>query len=470
MNDLFLRVGAALCLMATQACTGIIEDDPELESRAASGDGLDDIRASYEGIKPYANVTFQILSKIPATKAAGEAGQTAIGIIDAIFKLFPMSDATSGSIQLYDLLGSLSWQTSRQRMEENFARAQAAFESAATAIAFGQTISADSAAFVDSNAAVSYAESPDAMLRVYVPDTEGIREAVGVPEVQNGLQYDWRLGVPTLMKLITMRIMVIAAFDPDFIADGQFNDELRRHREALQTNYDRMRANVKCGLHPPSGCGSAGCIATYVCVNLSTGGKAFNYDKYINEMPFQEAEQLSRREIYREMPLFEMRQMIDTLAAMEAGSPREDGMFVTGTSPYLNGNFEAPDRFLCLDVQWGGTENGTPVWIYGCDGGPAQQWHFDREDAALVNVGSGKCLDVAGINPRQAAGIQIWDCVGNRGQRWSWNRSSGKFINELGTVLDVQWGVGEPETPVWAWEVGPDTSLPQAWVLFEFLP
>ncbi|GGW27185.1 ricin-type beta-trefoil lectin domain protein [Streptomyces xantholiticus] len=74
----------------------------------------------------------------------------------------------------------------------------------------------------------------------------------------------------------------------------------------------------------------------------------------------------------------------------------------------------------CLDVAGGGKTNGTPVQIYTCNGGAAQQWTLEgsEDDLHLRNVGSQKCLDVAENASANGTKIQISDCYKSKGQSW----------------------------------------------------
>ncbi|MFI6009829.1 ricin-type beta-trefoil lectin domain protein [Streptomyces sp. NPDC051243] len=74
----------------------------------------------------------------------------------------------------------------------------------------------------------------------------------------------------------------------------------------------------------------------------------------------------------------------------------------------------------CLDVAGGGKTNGTPVQIYTCNGGAAQQWTLEgsEDDLHLRNVGSQKCLDVAKNASANGTKIQIYDCYKSEGQSW----------------------------------------------------
>ncbi|MFI7020808.1 ricin-type beta-trefoil lectin domain protein [Streptomyces sp. NPDC050164] len=74
----------------------------------------------------------------------------------------------------------------------------------------------------------------------------------------------------------------------------------------------------------------------------------------------------------------------------------------------------------CLDVAGGKEANGTPVQIYTCNGGAAQQWTLEgsEDDLYFRNVGSLKCLDVAGNKSANGTKIQIYDCYKSKGQSW----------------------------------------------------
>jgi hypothetical protein len=92
---------------------------------------------------------------------------------------------------------------------------------------------------------------------------------------------------------------------------------------------------------------------------------------------------------------------------------------------------------LCLDVKNANPNNGTPVQLYGCYGGAAQQWHYDRLHQTVVNTAYNKCLDVRGIDLTPGAPVQIWDCLGNDGQRWTYSPEDGGLRNALNNALTV---------------------------------
>lgn len=111
-----------------------------------------------------------------------------------------------------------------------------------------------------------------------------------------------------------------------------------------------------------------------------------------------------------------------------------DSFFVDGR---LIKWYDVKGRY-CLDVEGGRTDRGAPVILWGCHGGPNQQWQIEsyykgpnEGITILVNVGSGKCLDVrnpaagnAAILPPDGAALQIWDCFpGKSYVHWRINQS-----------------------------------------------
>ncbi|MGW6443208.1 ricin-type beta-trefoil lectin domain protein [Lentzea sp. NPDC055074] len=82
----------------------------------------------------------------------------------------------------------------------------------------------------------------------------------------------------------------------------------------------------------------------------------------------------------------------------------------------------------CLDVNGGGTANGTQMIAWDCHTNANQR--FSGNGQALQVVG--KCLD-APLNAGSGARVQIWDCNGGTNQNWT--------IGTNGTVTSVQTGL-----------------------------
>ncbi|MFD5929898.1 ricin-type beta-trefoil lectin domain protein [Streptomyces sp. NPDC060333] len=94
----------------------------------------------------------------------------------------------------------------------------------------------------------------------------------------------------------------------------------------------------------------------------------------------------------------------------------------------------------CLDVQGGGTADGTPVQVYTCNGGAQQGWRVWGDDHGLYlrNAKSFKCLEVAGNGKTDGTKLQIATCNSGPAQVWAYTPrattalkhvSSGKCLN-----------------------------------------
>ncbi|MEV6983501.1 beta-1,3-glucanase family protein [Sphaerisporangium sp. NPDC051017] len=72
----------------------------------------------------------------------------------------------------------------------------------------------------------------------------------------------------------------------------------------------------------------------------------------------------------------------------------------------------------CLDVQGGGTANGTLLQLYDCNNTGAQNW-VQLSNGSMQNPQSGRCID----SPNGATGngtrLQIYDCNGTAAQRFA---------------------------------------------------
>uniref|UniRef100_UPI0006E3726D PQQ-dependent sugar dehydrogenase n=1 Tax=Streptomyces hirsutus TaxID=35620 RepID=UPI0006E3726D len=70
----------------------------------------------------------------------------------------------------------------------------------------------------------------------------------------------------------------------------------------------------------------------------------------------------------------------------------------------------------CLDVDGGGSADGTKVQLWTCNGSGAQTWTLagDGTFRAL-----GKCLDVSGGASADGTKVQLWTCNGTGAQKWA---------------------------------------------------
>jgi hypothetical protein len=73
----------------------------------------------------------------------------------------------------------------------------------------------------------------------------------------------------------------------------------------------------------------------------------------------------------------------------------------------------------CMDVTMSGTTNGTKIQLFDCNGTGAQDFRWDPDTKALVNVPSGRCLDDPESATVDGTQLQLWDCNGTAAQQWT---------------------------------------------------
>nr|WP_175441172.1 ricin-type beta-trefoil lectin domain protein [Micromonospora humi] len=111
----------------------------------------------------------------------------------------------------------------------------------------------------------------------------------------------------------------------------------------------------------------------------------------------------------------------------------------------------------CLDVDNGGTANGTGTLIWDCHGNPNQQFTASGQTLQVL----GKCLDVP-TGATAGTRVQIWDCNSGTNQQWTFNGngtvSNGRFPT---LCLDVEGAGTANGTRVVLWTCHGNTN--QRW-------
>jgi Ricin-type beta-trefoil lectin domain/Glycosyl hydrolases family 16 len=83
----------------------------------------------------------------------------------------------------------------------------------------------------------------------------------------------------------------------------------------------------------------------------------------------------------------------------------------------LPGDGTIQNRGYCLAVQHAGVTAMTPVWLYKCDGGPAQLWEV-TSNHTLVNPNSGLCLADSHSVTTDGNPIWVYPCDAGPAQLW----------------------------------------------------
>jgi hypothetical protein len=331
----------------------------------------------------------------------------------------------------------------------------------------GEPYTFTSPGYQSSRDAVIFAERPDQWRREYDPKRPAIGGPIQArpdrPDRKDGSVYDWRLAAPHLMQLIGLRLQLIAAADPDFRHSQTLIEELNLMRDALLSNEQLMRDAVECGAQilknlPATGVDSYDYYYLDVaCMDIYTG---------IARRDSRDADGLTpagldalkdsfRRSILAEMPLFEMRAIIDDLYAYS----HPGDLDLTVSPPFdkgpvkLNGYIQVSGQEDCLDVEQGSSS----VWLQDCRNAPTRQWRYDRQNSTVYHVASGKCLSVGTpalvslmrsnarpMDELRKAGVPVGidDCDGSLRQQWTYDMASGIVQNGMGTVLQSGGGAG----------------------------
>ena len=99
-------------------------------------------------------------------------------------------------------------------------------------------------------------------------------------------------------------------------------------------------------------------------------------------------------------------------------------LFRSPTTPTLpNSTYQLTARHSgkVLEVDGGGTANGTNVQQGADNGAPAQRWKIEPTSDGYFKLtcqASGKVLDVAGVSTADGANVHQWEYVGGNNQQW----------------------------------------------------
>jgi hypothetical protein len=275
-----------------------------------------------------------------------------------------------------------------------------------------------------------------------------------------GFIYDWRLGIPALLRVISYRLVVLGRFHPNFRNDGYAWTDLDKYREALNMHYEKMLKGVRCTSF--SGTGLVledGAIDPYpdkcadIHTGLSTEGEQYqeqyqggfctgmmtsdlfwswesgaSYDSNhvcgASQDTHEEVRTDVKREVIRRMPLYEVKAAIDALYLLT------HPMLDLTEQHHRLPSFVTPS--LCL------TATGANV-LWTCDGDPLQHWVYDRASGQIYNPDIDECLEISYGVHASGQGFQVSnsECYGDEWQRWTYDPETHVLLSAMGTVLTI---------------------------------
>jgi hypothetical protein len=97
----------------------------------------------------------------------------------------------------------------------------------------------------------------------------------------------------------------------------------------------------------------------------------------------------------------------------------------------------------CVDVQDGGTADGTPIVVVHCHGSPNQRWFIKN---GVISENFGSCIDVQNTSPNDGAAIVLVTCNGSPSQQWS--VSGGQIVGMVNKCLTETGGITADQTPL----------------------
>ena len=261
------------------------------------------------------------------------------------------------------------------------------------------------------------------------------------PPLDDGLVYDWRLGIAELTRLTAQRLSIMALMDPDFVRHGTRTPELQRMVATLKYHYTTMLAGIHCAR-------DLGGDITVVCADVYSGTSAIeafpSTGCYLmgssNPLtpPCQakvDLEILRLRQTVRDrLPLFQVRALIDAIE-----------MMVAPIEPIQNLQIRLADgpnhwQTLCLsekEVFFDEDQSYFAAVVDECAGRAEQLWAYNPITSTIWD-GAGRCLTTAPLRRFGTfPGVGLADCDGGDAQKWSYDGSSNHFSSGVNTVLAI---------------------------------
>jgi hypothetical protein len=251
----------------------------------------------------------------------------------------------------------------------------------------------------------------------------------------NGLSYDWRLGLPTLMQLIALRLQVMAAVVPQFrqetIAGGTvspFAEEINNIREKLMTHYALIKDGVQCGRRQLGDGGNTDPFIT-ACADVNTGISV------VSSAGADVGSVQTRLEAL--LPLYKIKALVNSLAMYTDVSFKELTGSVEPTEPSQLIRNELDFRCLQATVVADGSSITSPA---GCSDRDTH-WTYFRETGVIRGGWTfDHCLDGdAGEGTFVGTAFADTACAHDqRAGHWTYDPISHSLMNGWGYFL--RWG------------------------------
>jgi hypothetical protein len=294
------------------------------------------------------------------------------------------------------------------------------------------------------------------------------------------LVFEWRMGAPFALKGIAGRLAVIATMDPSFKTDRKHDLELQNLFTGLEGNFTTMMEGVQCadtdkyfahasahGAYPYTVPAVQAYECVIVCADIYTGiaslssvtppipssiggawpngyqqpgGSWYDYSAMCENTrgsaAYVQAYNAAVYGVRKQMPLFEMRSMLDHLYQIIHHQP--DLTQTYSRIPVQN------SANYCLDVPAANPAAGTPLQLWPCNGTAAQNWSYNRATGQIENPILGTCVDVQWANTQPWTTVWSWPCttptgtppqIDNPAQEWTYSAEHNILVNKLGVSL-----------------------------------
>jgi hypothetical protein len=388
--------------------------------------------------------------------------------------------------QLLCLAPALDWKAQQLEWNNAFAKVSSAWMEA-------QSRGFERGSFYDANSHEGVVAMGGRVMftRLYVsgdPATNGPWKNIianNQPNHPDNQVFDWRMALPGFMRMLAARIAMIKMMDPNFYRNHAWDAELGDgdatfpgYRGVLKARLQEMVNGVRCDFKDRIGTlsyqrwGYTGntdiaCADVNTGIHLTTTYVRPDVSTCVSNTPsllpacfaaqpsqanVNSAMDGLRRQILRQMPIFQVQSAIDALFLYTHPGP---DLAASGRIPLV-----ANDG-LCLAITGGNPAPGTPLQIYNCNGSGAQRFSYDRKTETIRNTALDQCLQVRpngwwGLsdNLRAGAVLETATCANpptNR-QKWTYDPELGTVRSEHGTVWDVQWGTLQAGTTVHMWD------------------